>query len=231
MVAPGQEPVAANEVDDVCWASPGEAADRLDYAHDRKLLDSLGGAMGKRQEDVFLVRHAKAGNREKWQEPDELRPLTKPGWQQAEALAGVLGGERVAALVSSPYVRCIQTLEPLGEDLDLPVQEHDALAEEVRILRRSSSSARWQHSARSRSRPTETCRRSPCSRSPLGASRRGPARLREGLDLGADRAPRRGRGWALRPAACLRVGLVGFTLPATDEEVPPCPFTRSSSCP
>jgi 8-oxo-dGTP diphosphatase len=129
MVAPGQEPVAANEVDDVCWSSPAEAADRLDYAHDRKLLDSLGDAVGKKQEDVFLVRHAKAGNREKWQEPDELRPLTKPGWQQAEALAGVLGGERVAALVSSPYVRCVQTLEPLGDALDLPVQEHDALAE------------------------------------------------------------------------------------------------------
>lgn len=129
MVAPGQEPVAANEIDDVCWASPAEAADRLDYGHDRKLLDSLGDAVGKQQEDVFLVRHAKAGNREKWQEPDELRPLTKPGWQQAEALGGVLAGERVAALVSSPYVRCVQTLEPLGDALDLPVQEHDALAE------------------------------------------------------------------------------------------------------
>ena len=49
MVAPGQEPVAANEVDDVCWASPAEAAKRLDYAHDRNLLDGLGDAMGSRR--------------------------------------------------------------------------------------------------------------------------------------------------------------------------------------
>ena len=129
MVAPGQEPVAANEVDDVYWATPAEAAKRLDYAHDRNLLDGLVDAAGRKQENVFLVRHAKAGNREKWQEPDELRPLTKPGWRQAEALAEMFAGERIAALASSPYVRCVQTLEPLGNALGLPVQEHEALAE------------------------------------------------------------------------------------------------------
>jgi 8-oxo-dGTP diphosphatase len=129
MVAPGAEPVAANEVDEVRWATPAEAAEQLDYAHDRALLDELAPAVDAEAQPVFLVRHAKAGSREKWADPDELRPLTKPGRRQAEALVAELAREPVAALVSSRYLRCVQTLEPLGEALGLPVQEHDALAE------------------------------------------------------------------------------------------------------
>ena len=129
MVAPGQEPVAANEVDEVSWASPAEAAERLDYAHDRALLGDLSKIAGDEQEEVFLVRHAKAGSREKWHEPDELRPLTGPGRRQADGLVAQLATRPLAALVSSPYLRCVQTLEPLGAALGLPVQEHDSLAE------------------------------------------------------------------------------------------------------
>ncbi|HEX3454843.1 MAG TPA: NUDIX hydrolase [Gaiellaceae bacterium] len=129
MVAPGVEPTAANEVDEVRWASTGEAAVLLDYAHDRELLRGLEQVAGSPCERVFLVRHAKAGNREKWGGPDELRPLTKPGWRQSAELANWLAGEQPAALLTSPYVRCVQTLEPLGELVGLPVQEHDALEE------------------------------------------------------------------------------------------------------
>jgi 8-oxo-dGTP diphosphatase len=129
MVAPDGDPAAANEVDDVWWASPAEAAERLDYAHDRALLDGLGDAAGRERELVYLVRHGKAGSREKWHDPDELRPLTAAGRRQAEGLAAQLATEPLAALVSSHYVRCVQTLEPLASALGLPVQEHDALAE------------------------------------------------------------------------------------------------------
>jgi 8-oxo-dGTP diphosphatase len=129
MAAPGAEPEAANEVDEVRWASAAEAVALLDYAHDRELLAGLEPVAGGPRESVFLVRHAKAGNREKWTEPDELRPLTKPGWRQSEALANWLAGERPAALLSSPYVRCVQTLEPLGNLIGEPVQEHAALEE------------------------------------------------------------------------------------------------------
>ena len=129
MVAPGVEPGAANEVDEVRWASPDVAAAMLDYAHDRELLLGLDHAAGGPRELVFVVRHAKAGNREKWDGPDELRPLTKPGWRQSVELANWLAGKHPAALLTSPYVRCVQTLEPLGDLVGLPVQEHDALAE------------------------------------------------------------------------------------------------------
>jgi 8-oxo-dGTP pyrophosphatase MutT (NUDIX family)/phosphohistidine phosphatase SixA len=129
MVAPGFEPAAANEVDEVRWSRIGEAAALLDYAHDRELLQGLEHRAGRPHERVYVVRHAKAGNREKWEGPDELRPLTKPGWRQSVALANWLAAERPAALLSSPYVRCVQTLEPLGDLVGLPVQDHAALEE------------------------------------------------------------------------------------------------------
>lgn len=78
---------------------------------------------------VYLLRHAKAGSRSGWDGPDDLRPLSKNGRQQAEALVDVLAGADISRIVSSPYVRCRQSVEPLGERLRLPVDLSDALAE------------------------------------------------------------------------------------------------------
>ena len=63
---------------------------------------------------IFVVRHAKAGSRRDWEGDDALRPLTKGGRRQADAVAERLAGEAVSGLWSSPYVRCVQTLEPLA---------------------------------------------------------------------------------------------------------------------
>lgn len=78
---------------------------------------------------IYLVRHAKAKNRAKWTEPDHLRPLAKPGLAQAAALPAHYGPEQFARLFTSPYVRCVQTLEPLSEATGLPLETADALAE------------------------------------------------------------------------------------------------------
>ena len=78
---------------------------------------------------IHLIRHAKAKNRLTWEEPDHLRPLTKRGRREALAIAARLGDEAVARLVSSPFVRCLQTLEPLALALELPIETTDELAE------------------------------------------------------------------------------------------------------
>ncbi len=36
---------------------------------------------------IYLVRHAKAGERRVWDGDDEARPLSKLGWKQSEAIA------------------------------------------------------------------------------------------------------------------------------------------------
>ncbi|MCE3287347.1 MAG: putative superfamily hydrolase [Gaiellaceae bacterium] len=78
---------------------------------------------------IHLIRHAKAKSRLAWEEPDELRPLTKRGRREAAVLAARLGEQPLARLVSSPFVRCVQTLEPLAVALDLPIETTDLLAE------------------------------------------------------------------------------------------------------
>ena len=80
----------------------------------------------------YLVRHAKAGARERWPGPDQLRPLTGAGERQAERLHRALSAEGVGGareLRTSPYVRCRQTLEPLAAALRLPLVDDPRLAE------------------------------------------------------------------------------------------------------
>lgn len=77
----------------------------------------------------YLVRHGKAGSRSTWDGEDWKRPLSKAGVRQAVALADRLTDARVKSLWSSPYVRCVQTLEPLAGRLGLPINEDERLAE------------------------------------------------------------------------------------------------------
>jgi 8-oxo-dGTP diphosphatase len=78
---------------------------------------------------VYLVRHAKAGERRVWDRADEERPLSKTGWKQARAVADRLESKHTTRLVSSAYVRCVQTLEPLGEISSTEVEVDERLSE------------------------------------------------------------------------------------------------------
>jgi 8-oxo-dGTP diphosphatase len=71
---------------------------------------------------AYLVRHAKAGDRGEWSGDDRMRPLTKSGQRQAEALADMLGSEPIDKILSSGYLRCVQTVEPLGARRRLPIE-------------------------------------------------------------------------------------------------------------
>jgi 8-oxo-dGTP diphosphatase len=76
----------------------------------------------------FLVRHAKAGSRERWTAPDRDRPLTAAGRLQADGLARLLA-PTTRSVWSSPYTRCVETVAPLARALGITVQEDDRLAE------------------------------------------------------------------------------------------------------
>lgn len=78
---------------------------------------------------LYLVRHAKAGPRRMWTGDDRQRPLTRSGWRQAELLAERLAEHAPTRLLSSPYVRCVQTLEPLARALDREIEIAAELAE------------------------------------------------------------------------------------------------------
>ena len=78
---------------------------------------------------LLVVRHARAGSRRRWNGPDETRPLSGRGRRQAGALVKLLVPFGPTRILSSPYVRCIQTVEPLSAKLGLEVEASDALAE------------------------------------------------------------------------------------------------------
>jgi 8-oxo-dGTP diphosphatase len=78
---------------------------------------------------ILLLRHAAAVRRADWHEADLLRPLTVKGYAQAAGLIDVLGKLAPQRIVSSPYVRCIESVEPLRAHLVRPVLVNDDLAE------------------------------------------------------------------------------------------------------
>lgn len=78
---------------------------------------------------IYLVRHAKAGSRSDWDGPDEQRPLSKNGRRQTAALTEALAGIGVARVITSPYLRCSQTVEPLAHRIGLALELSEALAE------------------------------------------------------------------------------------------------------
>jgi len=78
---------------------------------------------------LLVVRHGHAGDREKWDGPDERRPLSKKGRRQAAGLVGLLEEFAVSSIVSSRYVRCLESVVPLACERRLGIEIHPALAE------------------------------------------------------------------------------------------------------
>ena len=78
---------------------------------------------------IYVVRHAKAGSRGHWTGDDRQRPLSKKGIKQADALIEILQPFPITAVYSSPFLRCVQTVEPLARALKLPVKQTPSLAE------------------------------------------------------------------------------------------------------
>jgi len=78
---------------------------------------------------VLFVRHAVAVGRRRWDDDDLVRPLSKRGRRQAGAIADRLAAYPLSAVLSSPAVRCVETVSPLGEAMRLSVERRDELAE------------------------------------------------------------------------------------------------------
>ena len=71
---------------------------------------------------LYLVRHGDAGDKRAWRGDDRDRPLSETGRREAAGLVALLRGHPVGAIVSSPALRCSQTVQPLAAARRLPVQ-------------------------------------------------------------------------------------------------------------
>jgi 8-oxo-dGTP diphosphatase len=82
---------------------------------------------------MLLIRHARAGQRDDWSGDDRRRPLDERGRKQAADLVAALSKYRLARILSSPYDRCVQTVEPLAQARGLEVEIRDELGEEQQL--------------------------------------------------------------------------------------------------
>jgi 8-oxo-dGTP diphosphatase len=78
---------------------------------------------------IYLVRHAKAGDRGVWQEDDWLRPLSRAGHSQARELIRLLEDARFDRVLSSWYVRCMETVVPIAGQRRLSIEVEESLGE------------------------------------------------------------------------------------------------------
>jgi len=78
---------------------------------------------------LLLVRHAQALSRSSWTGDDRERSLSERGRKQSQGLVQLLREFKPGRVLSSPYLRCVETVVPTATALGLQVEIEDVLAE------------------------------------------------------------------------------------------------------
>lgn len=124
--------VPHEEVAEVIWCKPEEAVSRLSYDADKAFLEVLVALYRRgdlRTKPFVLLRHAKATPRTDWKGPDGKRPLLPIGFTQARSLVPLLSAFGIKRVVTSPWMRCLTTVQPYADSRKLTVIERLALSE------------------------------------------------------------------------------------------------------
>ncbi|HEY3546680.1 MAG TPA: histidine phosphatase family protein, partial [Propionicimonas sp.] len=125
-------PAPRTEVDEVVWVSAATAQEMLTRVTDRAPLAVVEELWAKDRLDthtVAVVRHGQAKRRSSHPGGERTRPLTPAGVRQATALVPVLAAFGVRHVVSSPWERCLRTVEPYAQASAAPVEVVEALTE------------------------------------------------------------------------------------------------------
>jgi 8-oxo-dGTP diphosphatase len=129
------------EVDELKWLPVSAAIKQVQYAHDRKVLRRFA-KLPADTKTTLIVRHATAGSKSRYKGDDRLRPLDKRGRAQAESLVGQLLAFGADTLYAADRLRCHQTLEPLADELGVPIHNEPLLTEEAYAADRKSARRR-----------------------------------------------------------------------------------------
>jgi 8-oxo-dGTP diphosphatase len=137
----GGDFTASGEVDEMTWLPVEEAMGRLSYPHERKVLQRFT-SLPVATKTVLIVRHGTAGSKKRYKGDDRNRPLDKHGRAQAELLVGQLMAFGPTTLYAADRLRCVQTIEPLADELRLSVAVEPLLTEEAYTENRKKSRQR-----------------------------------------------------------------------------------------
>ncbi|MGW0664643.1 NUDIX hydrolase [Streptodolium elevatio] len=120
---------ANREVDRIAWLSPDDAGTLMSYGRDVQLLVSLT-SRPHATAPVIVLRHCGAVARTSHRDGDADRPLTAAGRLQAAALGDILAAYGPAAVLSSPSLRCLESVDPYCRRAGVAVEVVPALSEE-----------------------------------------------------------------------------------------------------
>jgi 8-oxo-(d)GTP phosphatase len=115
-----------DEVDGIEWLSLPRAYERLSYADDAAVLDDFA-QWPYRTAALIIMRHASAGDKRYWDGDDLLRPLDPEGRAEALVLVPLLACFDPVRIVSSPAVRCTETVASYAAHIGAPVEVDHAL--------------------------------------------------------------------------------------------------------
>ncbi|WEV53193.1 NUDIX hydrolase [Bifidobacterium sp. ESL0704] len=123
-----------SEIDEVRWLAIPQARKLLSHPLDRDILDQFvdriqEGAL--KAQKLIIVRHSKAVARKKWNGTDADRPIIPRGAAASFALDQELGCYAPQKLASSPWLRCMETLEPYAWHTGLEITPLPALTEDA----------------------------------------------------------------------------------------------------
>ncbi|MCI1219096.1 MAG: NUDIX hydrolase [Bifidobacterium sp.] len=127
-------PADAGEIDNIAWVGVQHARRLLSHAQDRDILDLFvdraeEGALLSRT--LLIVRHGKAEARKLWKGGDATRPITPKGAAAAYALNRELACYAPSRLITSPWVRCMETIEVFSWQTGLPMTTAEELTEDA----------------------------------------------------------------------------------------------------
>jgi phosphohistidine phosphatase len=85
--------------------------------------------------ELYLLRHADAGDPGAWPGDDADRPLSEKGRRQAESLGRFLAARGVSfdSVLSSPKTRALETARLVGDALGATVRADDRLGERLDV--------------------------------------------------------------------------------------------------
>jgi 8-oxo-dGTP pyrophosphatase MutT (NUDIX family)/phosphohistidine phosphatase SixA len=116
------------------WVTIKRARGYLSYAPDVEILDAFAKLVDQGVTSTFalvLVRHGKAVGRSGWKGTDASRPLTERGVKQAAALVDSITAWAPQRIVSSPAVRCVTTVAPLGAATGIKVKREEGISQDA----------------------------------------------------------------------------------------------------
>jgi 8-oxo-dGTP diphosphatase len=122
-----------DEIAELEWTTLAKARKKVSYDHDIEVLDRFEArfeAGVARTFAVIALRHGKAVPADAWDGMDWTRPLLQRGLDQAANVAPAIAAYGPTRLVSSPAVRCLSTIAPLAQLLELPVKEKGDISQD-----------------------------------------------------------------------------------------------------